>query len=84
MARNFLRTDILQLLGSGKGTKVTVVVTEPARSVNWLEKSGARWQPYFPPLALKGRWGGRASLARRAQGGALSRATWPACSCTWA
>lgn len=48
MARNFLRTDILQLLGSGKGMKVTVVSPNP-HDRELAEKSGATWQPYFHP-----------------------------------
>jgi hypothetical protein len=48
MARNFLRTDILRLLGSGEGVEVTVVSPNPDNR-ELVEKSGATWHAYFHP-----------------------------------
>lgn len=48
MARNFLRTDILRLLGSGEGVEVTVV-SPNSDDRELVEKAGAVWQAYFHP-----------------------------------
>lgn len=48
MARNFLRTDILRLLGSGEEAEITVVSPNPDDR-ELVEKNGASWQPYFHP-----------------------------------
>lgn len=48
MARNFLRTDILQLLGAGTRTKITVVSPNPDDR-ELVERHGASWRPYFHP-----------------------------------
>ena len=48
MSRNFLRTDILKLMGSGNETEITVVSPNP--NDNELVKvDGATWHPYFHP-----------------------------------
>ncbi len=48
MARNFLGTDILKLLGAGMKTVIMVVSPNPDdRKV--AEELGARWYPYFHP-----------------------------------
>ncbi|SFU91773.1 hypothetical protein SAMN05216350_10888 [Polaromonas sp. YR568] len=52
MARNFLRTDILHLLGSGEDTEITVVSPNPDDR-ELVEKNGAAWHPYFHPRRSK-------------------------------
>lgn len=52
MARNFLRTDILRLLGSGEETEITVVSPNPDDR-ELVEKNGATWHPYFHPRRSK-------------------------------
>lgn len=48
MARNFLGTDILQLLEAGKKTRVIVVSPNPIDR-ELVERHGASWHPYFHP-----------------------------------
>jgi hypothetical protein len=59
MARNFLRSDSLQLLRRIDGLAITVVSPNPDdRSV--IESAGGRWLPFFHPLRSrveKGLWG---------------------------
>jgi hypothetical protein len=52
MARNFLRTDILRLLGSGEETEITVVSPNPDDR-ELVEKNEATWHPYFHPRRSK-------------------------------
>ncbi len=52
MARNFLQTDILRLLGAGQETEITVVSPNPD-DYKLVEESGARWYPYFHPWRSK-------------------------------
>lgn len=48
MARNFLHTDILQLLGASSRMEITVVSPNPDDRA-LVERHGASWQPYFHP-----------------------------------
>lgn len=52
MARNFLRTDILHLLGSGQEAEVTVVSPNPD-DCKLVERSNAKWYPYYHPWRSK-------------------------------
>lgn len=48
MARNFLGTEILQLLELGSNTKIMVISPNPDDR-ELIERQGAIWQPYFHP-----------------------------------
>ena len=52
MARNFLRTEILHLLGAGVRAQVTVVSPDPEDRV-LIEMHGADWRPFFHPRRFR-------------------------------
>lgn len=52
MARNFLRTEVLQLLGAGVRLQVTVVSPD-SRDRALIEMHGAQWRPFFHPRRLR-------------------------------
>lgn len=65
MARNFLRTDTLRLLGCGTAMHVVVVSPNPHDS-ELVEAVGGVWHPYFHPRRSRsaGRQGLLATMAR--------------------
>lgn len=71
MARNFLRSDILRLLGTGEGVEVTVV-SPNSDDRELVEKAGAVWHAYFHPR--RSRFAGEQGiLGQVLRGGRYSR-----------